>query len=122
VDVYGLGALLRLSGVNAGFSFGWNHVTYIYPRLPDDGMQNGVRWSFGILPRHPVPFFLATRIIGAEVTKYPAVLQAHIGYRMDAFTFAARADESRTVKFHYKPGAPGETSLTMNPLPKSPRP
>lgn len=119
IDVYGIGALLRPWGVDGGFTFGWRHATYIYPRLREDGEEEAVRWSFGWLPRRRAePFFLASTSLGAGITKYPSGIHVHAGFRMDAFTFAASAGESRVVKFHYRPGAPGKTSLTMKPFPK----
>ena len=119
IDMYGVGALLRVGGVDGGFTFGWRHATYVYPRLKEDGAREGMRWSFGYMSRRRTePFFLAVRSVGAEITKYPAVLQAHVGFRTDAFTFAACSGESRVVKFSYRPGAPGKTSLSMNPIPK----
>lgn len=119
IDVYGVGAFLRPWGVDGGFTFGWHHATYIYPRFRGDGLEEGAHWSFGWLPRRRTePFFLAATSVGLGVTKYPTVIQAHVGFRMDAFTFAACAGESRMVKFHYRPGAPGKTTLSMNPLPK----
>lgn len=119
IDVYGVGALLRLRGVDGGFTFGWRHATYIYPRLKEDGAGEGMRWTLGCLSRRRAePFFLAVRSVGAAITKYPAVLQGHVGFRTDAFTFAACSGESRVVKFFYRPGAPGKTTLSMNPLPK----
>lgn len=118
IDVYGLGALLRPGGVDGGFTFGWRHATYIYPRLQADGAKEGVRWTFGWTPQHrESPFFLAAQSVGGEITKYPTMLQAHVGIRTDAFTFAASNDESRLVNFSYRAGAPGKTILAMNPLP-----
>ena len=119
IDVFGVGALLRVGGVDGGFTVGWRHATYVYPRLKEDGAAEGMRWNFGWLSRRRAePFFLAVRSVGVAITKYPAVLQAHVGFRTDAFTFAACSGESRVVKFSYRPGAPGKTSLSMNPLPK----
>ena len=118
IDVYGVGSLLRPRGVDGGFTFGWRHATYIYPRLPADGAKEGVRWTFGWVPlRRGEPFFLAARSVGGEVTKYPSVLQAHLGFRTDAFTFAARAEESRVVNFTYRAGEPGKTILAMDSWP-----
>ena len=118
IDVYGVGALFRLRGVDGGFTFGWRHATYIYPRHAQDGMQEGVRWTYGLLPRRGAdPFFLAVCSIGAEVAKYPSMLVAHLGFRTDAFTFAARAEESRIVNFSYRPRHPGHTRLLMSSLP-----
>lgn len=118
IDVYGVGALLRPGGVDGGFTFGWRHATYIYPRLLTDGADEGVCWTFGWVPQHrDNPFFLAARSFGGEVTKYPTVLQANLGFRTDAFTFAARADESRVVNFTYRASDPGKTILAMDPLP-----
>lgn len=118
VDVYGVGALMRLRGVAGGFTFGWRHATYVYPRHAQDGMQEGVRWTYGWLPRRGAdPFFLAVCSIGAEFAKYPGMIAAHVGFRTDAFTFAARADESRVVNFSYRPLFPKRTRLCMRPLP-----
>ena len=117
-DVYGVGALLRMQGVDGGFTLGWRHATYIYPRLPGDGAVEGVRWTFGwVPPRRADPFFLAICSVGAEVAKYPDVLQAHAGFRMDAFTFAACSRDSRVVSFFYEPGSPEKTRLTITPFP-----
>jgi hypothetical protein len=118
IDVYGVGALLRTGGVDGGFTFGWRHATYIYPRASTDESEEGSHWTVGWVPRRiDEPFFLAARSIGGEITKYPSVLQAHLGFRTDVFTFAARAEESRVVNFSYRAGAPGKTVLAMNPLP-----
>jgi hypothetical protein len=123
IDVYGVGALLRPSGVDAGFALGWQHATYIYPRLPEDRMGEGARWSFGWLPqRRADPFFLALSGVGAGVVKYPTILQSYVGFRMDAITFAASDGESRAVKFFYQPGAPEKTRLSINPFPKTANP
>ena len=123
IDVYGFGALFRLRGVDGGFTFGWRHATYIYPRAADDGMHEGVRWTYGWLPhRDSDPFFLAVCSIGAEVAKYPSMLVAHLGFRTDAFTFAAREGESRVVNFSYRPHSPQNTRLTISPSHNIPRP
>lgn len=119
IDRFGVGALLRVGGVDGGFTFGWRHATYVYPRLKENDEGQGTRWTFGCLSRRRAePFFLAVRSVGVAITKYPSVLQAHVGFRIDAFTFAACSGESRVVKFSYRPGAPGKTSLSMNPIPK----
>ncbi len=119
-DVYGVGALLRMRGVDGGFTLGWRHATYIYPRVSSDGAAEGTRWTIGWVPRHTAdPFFLAIRSVGAEVAKYPAELRAHVGFRMDAFTFAACIGESRVVKFSYRPSSPRQTRLSMFPTPHS---
>ena len=55
--------------------------------------------------------------IGGEVAKYPSMLQAHLGYRTDTFTFAALAGESRVVNFTDRAGEPGKTIPAMHPLP-----
>jgi hypothetical protein len=118
IDVYGMGALLRPGGVDGGFTFGWRHATYIYPRFQADGANEGARWTFGWVPkRSEEPFFLAVSSIGGQVAKYPTVVQAHVGFRTDVFTFAARAGESRVVNFTYRAGVPGKTILAMDPLP-----
>ena len=118
IDVYAVGALLRPQAVDGGFTLGWRHVTYIYPRLALDDAEEGAHWTLGWVPRHRgTPFFLAARSLGGEVASYPGVLQAHAGFRTDAFTFAARAEESRVVCFAYRDGAPEKTVLAMNPLP-----
>lgn len=118
IEVYGFGALLRPGGVDGGFTLGWRHATYICPRLSRDEPEDGARWTFGLVPElRAEPFFLAATSIGGDVVKYPTVLQAHVGIRTDAFTFAAQADESRVVAFRYRAGAPGQTILAMNPLP-----
>lgn len=123
IEVYGFGALLRPGGVDGGFTLGWRHATYICPRISRDEAAASPRWTFGIVPELRVePFFLAATSIGGEVVKYPTVLQAHVGIRTDAFTFAARADESRVVSFRYVAGAPDQTILAMNPLPSLSRP
>ena len=121
IDVYGLGALLRPGGVDGGLTFGWRHATYIYPRVTGDEAEEGARWTFGLVPqRREEPFFLAATSVGGEVTKYPAVLQAHVGFRTDSYTFAARPEESLVVRFSYRPSAPEKTTLAMNPLPNPP--
>lgn len=118
IDVYTMGAMLRPGGVDGGFTFGWRHATYIFPRSFVDGTPEGARWTFGWVPQHREnPFFLAARSFGGEIAKYPTVLQAHLGFRTDAFTFAARVEESRKVIFSYRTDAPGKTILAMNPLP-----
>ncbi len=45
------------------------------------------------------------------------MLQAHLGYRTDTFTFAALAGESRVVNFTDRAGEPGKTIPAMHPLP-----
>lgn len=123
IDVYGVGVVLRPWGVDAGLALGWQHATYIYPRLREDGTWEGARWSFGWVPhRRADPFFLALSGVGAGVVKYPTILQTYVGFRMDAFTFAASDGESRVVKFFYQPGAPEKTRLSMNPFPKTANP
>ncbi|MCE9610735.1 MAG: hypothetical protein K8R23_11125 [Chthoniobacter sp.] len=123
IDVYGFGALLRPGGVDGGFTLGWRHATYIGPRLSHDETDVCARWTFGLVPEMCAePFFLAATSLGGEVVKYPTVLQAQVGLRTDAFTFAAHADESRVVAFRYVAGAPEQTILAMNPLPKLPLP
>ena len=123
IDVYAFGALLRPRAVDGGFTLGWRHATYIYPRLAGDGAEEGARWTFGWAPqRDETPFFLAARSLGGEVASLPGVLHAHAGFRADAFTFAARADESRTVLFSYRDDAPGQTFLAMNPTPIADQP
>lgn len=123
IDVYGVGALLRPKGVDGGLTLGWRHATYIYPRLATDESEEGERWTFGRMPpRLGNPFFLAARSVGGEVAKYPGVLQAHVGFRSDAFTFAAHMGESRTVKFFYRASEPAKTILAMTPRPNPPLP
>ena len=118
IDVYAFGALLRPQAVDGGFTLGWRHATYIYPRIAGDGAEEGASWTFGWAPqRRETPFFLAARSLGGEVASHPGVIQAHAGFRADAFTFAARADESRVVLFSYRDDAPGQTYLAMNPPP-----
>lgn len=120
IDVFGFGALLRPGGFDAGFTLGWRHATYIFPRAAADEFEEGQSWTWGVVPRHTgEPFFLGARSIGGEVAKYPSMLQAHLGYRTDTFTFAALAGESRVVNFNYHADAPGQTILAMNPLPPS---
>src|SRR6187401_341229 len=51
IDVYGVGALLQPLGVDGGFTFGWRHATYIYPRFRADGANEGVHWTFGWVPK-----------------------------------------------------------------------
>lgn len=123
IDVYAVGALLRPQGADSGGTLGWRHATYIYPRPAGDGAEEGTRWTFGWAPlREEAPFFLATRSLGAEIAHYPGLVQAHAGYRADAFTFAARTDESRIVRFSYRPAAPEQTFLAMNPPPIAAQP
>ena len=118
IDVFGIGALLRPGGWDAGCTLGWRHATYIFPRTAADVSEEGQSWTWGWVPRHPEElFFLATRSVGGQVAKYPSLLQAHLGYRTDTFTFAAQAGESRVVNFTYRAGAPGQTILAMHPLP-----
>ena len=118
IDVFGVGALLRPGGFDAGFTLGWRHATYVFPRAAADNFVEGQSWTWGSVPRHSgEPFFLGARSIGGEVAKYPSMLQAHLGYRIDTFTFAALAGESRVVNFTYRAGEPGKTILAMHPLP-----
>jgi hypothetical protein len=118
VDVYGVGLWLRARAADTGVSFGWRHVTYIHPRVAGDGAEEGSRWSFGYAAvRREAPFFLAARGVGVEVTHYPGFTRAHAGYAADAFTFAAKATESRSVSFHYRSAFPEDTRLAMNPAP-----
>ena len=50
------------------------------------------------------------------------MLQAHLGYRTDTFTFAALAGESRVVNFTDRAGEPWKTIPAMHPLPSLARP
>ncbi len=123
IDVYAFGALLRPRGADSGGTLGWRHATYIYPRAAGDGAEAGTHWTWGWAPLPAeAPFFLATRSLGAEVARYPGIVQAHAGFRMDAFTFAAPHDASRSVQFTYRDDAPEQTFLAMNPLPLTAQP
>lgn len=123
LDVYGVGLWLRASATDSGFTFGWRHVTYIHPREVADGAEEGSRWHFGYAGvRRGTPFFLAARGIGVELTHYPGFTRAHAGYAADSFTFAARANEARSVSFHYRAAAPEATRLAMNPPPATDTP
>jgi hypothetical protein len=74
--------------------------------------------AFGWAPQlREQAFFLASRSFGGEVTKYPTLLQANLGFRTDAFTFAAEVEDSRVVNFTYRVTEPGKTVLMINPLP-----
>ena len=123
IDVYAFGALLRPRGADSGGTLGWRHATYIYPRAAGDGAAEGTHWTFGWAPLHAeAPFFLATRSLGAELARYPGIVQMHAGFRADAFTFGGAAEESRTVLFHYRDDAPAQTFLAMNPPPLTAQP
>lgn len=123
VDVYGFGALLRPGGVDGGGTLGWRHATYIYPRLATGAGEESVDWTWGWVPEpRATPFFLVARSLGGEVALFPDLLQAHLGFRMDAFTFAAAAGESRVVNFTYRPDDPGQTILAIQTFPNPDRP
>lgn len=123
LDVYAIGLWARASAVDTGLSCGWRRVTFIQPRKAGAAAEVGSRWTFGYaaMPRE-TPFFFGASDIGAGVSRYPGFVRAHAGYAVDTFTFAAAAEESRVVSFHYRPAAPAATRLAIAPLPSASHP
>jgi hypothetical protein len=109
IESYTAGCGVSPHSETGGITFGWRHVTYVYPRKnePDRARMAGWRWFYTSLPGE-LPVSVASNTVGAGLDTNASAVGLNFGFH-SLFASRVRVDRSQVVRLHYRPSCPEET-------------
>ena len=99
VSIYSLGLELRIRSEDAGFSFGFRHSVYLYPKLKT--VSADTPHFFFVAAEARPPLKVISQTIGLELGATPTFSGLELGYAERAVS-SVPVHESRTSVIHYE--------------------